>query len=99
MAANFQIHKSRKQRRLDVTLSGDFDGSSAAQLANVLERNRDRYATICIATDAVAGVNAFGCQVLRARLMGQEWAARQCRFIGRFAGPLGEQLPTAKKAA
>jgi anti-anti-sigma regulatory factor len=99
MAANFHIHKSRKQRRLDVTLSGDFDGSSAAQLANVLERNRDRYATICIVTDGIACVNAFGCQVLRARLMGHKWASRQCRFCGKFAGPLGEQLPTAKRAA
>jgi len=99
MAANFRIRKTRRTNRLDVTLSGHFDGSSAAHLANVLARNHHRYGIIHIDTDALVAVSGFARQVLRARLMGHAWAGHRCRFSGRWAQTLQEQLPTARSAA
>jgi hypothetical protein len=99
MAANFRIRKTRRRNRLEVALSGDFDGSSAAQLANVLERNRERYAVIRVLTDDVGQVVDFGCHVLRARMIGQPWAARQCRFAGKWAAVFQKQVPVNRKAA
>jgi len=99
MAANFRIRKTRRRNRLEVALSGDFDGSSAAHLANVLERNRQRYGVIHILTDGIGQVTPFGCQVFRARMAGQPWAGRLCRFAGKWAAALEEQLPATRRAA
>ncbi|MFH1984261.1 MAG: hypothetical protein ABIL58_20660 [Pseudomonadota bacterium] len=99
MAANFRIRKTRRPNRLEVALSGDFDGSSAAHLANVLERNRERYGVIRILTDGMGQVTTFGCQVFRGRMAGQVWAGRQCRFAGKWADALEEQIPAIRKAA
>ena len=99
MAANFRIRKTRRRNRLEVALSGDFDGSSAAQLANVLERNRERYAVIRVLTEDLGHVAGFGCQVLRARMIGQSWAGRLCRFTGKWAAVLQEQVPASRNAA
>lgn len=99
MAANFRIRKTRRRNRLEVALRGDFDGSSAAQLANVLARNHERYPLIQILTDDMGEVTAFGCQVLRVRMAGHGWAGRRCRFAGKWAAALQEQVPADRKAA
>jgi len=99
MAANFRVRKTRRPNRLEVALSGDFDGSSAAHLANVLERNRERYAMIRISTDGMGTVTAFGCQVFRARMAGRPWAGRLCRFTGKWAAMLEAQVPATRNAA
>ena len=68
MAGNFHISCSRKDSILNVNLKGDFDGTSAYELLNVLERNVNNTSTIFIQTNDLLNVYPFGKDLFQKKL-------------------------------
>ena len=86
MAPNFKISMHRYSNNLHVKLSGDFDGSSAWELFNILEKNAQRVARIIIHCNHLREVEPFGKAVFENRV----------RSLRRNHAPL---LFTGKKAS
>ena len=65
MAANFKIGIYRNNGSLYLKLSGDFDGTSAHELLNVLKNYSRHPSSIFIDTDLLICVNSFGREIFR----------------------------------
>jgi hypothetical protein len=64
MARNFNIYSFKTRDSLHLKLAGDFDGSSAHELINVLlDHSRDCF-DIFIDTDGLKSVHPFGIEVV-----------------------------------
>jgi hypothetical protein len=68
MAANFWISAHRNSDSLNIELIGDFDGTSACELLNVLEENCDGIAKVFINTSGLKDVYPFGRDTFRNNL-------------------------------
>ncbi len=60
MAANFRVSVFRKNATLYLKLMGDFDGSSAFDLLNVLEKNCQGIQSVFIHTNGLKNIYPFG---------------------------------------
>jgi len=60
MASNFQIFTSKNKGTLNIKLNGDFDGSSAHELLNVLKEHGSNFHHIHIDTDDLKTIFPFG---------------------------------------
>ncbi len=60
MALNFRILRHRSKDVLDLNLRGDFDGSSAKELINVLEDSQAGINRIIIDTNGLRNIHPFG---------------------------------------
>jgi hypothetical protein len=60
MAGNFRISVHRNSNSLDLKLIGDFDGTSACELLNVLEEKCNRVHTVLINTNGLREIYPFG---------------------------------------
>lgn len=60
MASNFKILIHRNSNNLDLKLMGDFDGSSAHQLINLIDRDNLGASEIFIHTNCLKEVIPFG---------------------------------------
>ena len=70
MAANFRITLQQDSENLHLRLDGDFDGSSAYELLNILEE-RCRFASRAfIHTNGLRHIHPFGSSVFRRNLCG-----------------------------
>ncbi len=63
MAANFKIRVYRNNGSLHLKLSGDFDGTSAHELLNVLEYHFREHSQIIIHTNNLTQLHSFGLQI------------------------------------
>ncbi len=63
MASNFKILRHRTDGNLYLNLAGDFDGSSAFELLNMLIENLDNTARVSINTSNLKKIHPFGLQV------------------------------------
>ena len=63
MAKNFHIFQHRTQDTLHMKLTGDFDGSSAFELINLLKDNLDSAKRIFIDTKNLKKIYPFGQEV------------------------------------
>jgi hypothetical protein len=63
MARNFNISIHRNSDSLHLKLKGDFDGSSACELINVLETNSYKTSKVFIHTSCLNKIHPFGRQV------------------------------------
>ena len=68
MASNFKILSHRNSDNLHLKLIGDFDGTSAHQLLNLLIKNSLTASKIFIHTDCVRSIVPFGRSVFRNNL-------------------------------
>ena len=68
MANNFKFQSSRIRDRIRLKLYGDFDGSSACELINVLKNNRNGSNQILIDTNNLNTIHPFGMDVFRRNL-------------------------------
>jgi anti-anti-sigma regulatory factor len=69
MAGNFNIDFTKTGDDVRLKLNGSFDGSSACELANLLNNgNLHDTSKIRVDTDALKDVHPFGLDVLRHRL-------------------------------
>ncbi len=63
MASTFIIFNNRTKNKLDLKLSGDFDGSSACELINTLKENSKKVAKIIVHTNSLSSLHPFGLEV------------------------------------
>ena len=60
MAVNFRITLHRSSDSLHLNLTGDFDGSSACELINILQENRNGIKKVYIHTNGIRHIYPFG---------------------------------------
>jgi anti-anti-sigma regulatory factor len=68
MGKNFKFLSDSTRGRISLKLYGDFDGSSACELINVLKSQRNGSNQIFIDTDNLNTINPFGMDVLKKNL-------------------------------
>lgn len=65
MSANFKIEYKQKNGDLHVNPSGDFDGSSACELINLLSDRYDGHGKVLIDTGGLRRLCPFGCSTFQ----------------------------------
>ena len=68
MSADFQINTRKSNGNIHVQLAGDFDGSSAWTLVNLLHEKHDGNGRIFINTDKLGEICPFGCSIFQNRI-------------------------------
>ena len=84
MASNFHILTHKTTDTLHIKLTGDFDGSSASELVNILVNNQNRYYQIFINTKELKNIEPFGLDVLQNKLSEIRGQAPDVIFIGQI---------------
>ena len=86
MASNFKILAHRNCTDLHIELTGDFDGSSAWQLLNMLKkRSKDVY-KIFVHTSNLKDIHSFGKDTFQNNLCDLNGGKIRLYFIGKNAG-------------
>ena len=88
MASNFKILSHRNSDNLHLKLIGDFDGTSAHQLLNLLIKNSLAASKIFIHTDCVRSIVPFGRSVFRNNLNQLKGKPARLVFTGERASEL-----------
>ncbi|MDM8522836.1 hypothetical protein QUF80_05630 [Desulfococcaceae bacterium HSG8] len=83
MASNFQILSYRKSGNLHLKLMGDFDGSSAHELINILETHCRYVFRVFIHTGSLRSVHPFGREVFRNNLSALNRQSGKLIFTGK----------------
>jgi len=65
MASNFRIFLHRNSNNLHLKLFGEFDGSSAHELINILKANQSKVGKFFIHTCSLSSIHPFGLGVFR----------------------------------
>lgn len=88
MAANFRINIYRNNSALHLNLIGDFDGTSAHELLNVLEKHLHDISKIFIHTDYLSHIHPFGRDVFRNKISVLDRRSARFEFTGENASQL-----------
>jgi stage II sporulation protein AA (anti-sigma F factor antagonist) len=85
MAKNFRaLSKGINSRSVRIQLQGDFDGTSAHELANILNTYDNNYPRVTIDTEGLKSINAFGLDVFIIRLKSMRRSYARIVFTGKF---------------
>ncbi len=68
MACNFRVSTQKNSENVHLQLIGDFDGISAHQLLDVLEKNCKNADKIFIHTNSLRRIHPFGCSIFHHHL-------------------------------
>jgi hypothetical protein len=82
MAGNFRVLLHRNSESLHLRLEGDFDGSSAHQLLQMLGENGHGVGKIFIHTNGLKEVHPFGAGVFQKNLNGLKAMKHDLIFTG-----------------
>ena len=82
MASNFRIISSRKQRTMELKLTGDFDGTSADELLYMLGKDTKGIKRVLVDTKNVRRVYDFGRNTFQKNLYRLKMLPLQLVFIG-----------------
>ena len=63
MASNFQLFHNQNRDNLHLHMHGDFDGTSAYELINVLKKRKKEYFAVFIDTNDISQIHTFGIDV------------------------------------
>jgi anti-anti-sigma regulatory factor len=88
MASNFKIAMHRNSENLHLKLIGDFDGTSAHELLNVLNKNCKGTSRVFIHTGSLKNIYDFGCNVFHKNLDLLNGRSVPLVFTGEKAGQL-----------
>ena len=88
MAKNHKIFVHRNSENIHMKLVGDFDGSLAYELLNLLKENCTAVPKIFIHTNCLRTVNSFGRQVFHKNFNHIDSQSTQLLFTGEFASQL-----------
>lgn len=91
MAANFKILIHRNSDSIHLKLVGDFDGSAARELINVIKKYSNKFGRIFIHTSGLKEVLEFGRSIFRSTFTANFGSADNLIFTG----ILGAQLAPA----
>jgi stage II sporulation protein AA (anti-sigma F factor antagonist) len=87
MAKNFRVlTKESSYQSLALQLFGDFDGTSACELFNVLKENVKNNSKVAIDTDGLKTIDSFGLSVLSSRMSRLNNTRADIEVTGRFSG-------------
>lgn len=69
MANNFRTQiENKSNNKVSISLFGDFDGTSACELADVVKEKIEKIKQIDIHTDGLKDIDRFGLNVFNARI-------------------------------
>jgi len=88
MAANFRISARRRKKILSLELIGDFDGSSACELLNVLKEKCNGVKKVVIHTSGLKDIYPFGQDTFQNNLYTLKDKRVSFVFKGKNAGQL-----------
>ena len=88
MANNFKIAMNRNGCNLQLNLVGDFDGSSAFELYNVLKENLDNTKHVFINIEHLKKIYPFGLRVFNLNFLKLRDHRARIDFIGENSGPI-----------
>ena len=91
MASNFKITSHRSENHLHLKLAGDFDGSSAWELLNLLRENFTGFHRIIIHTDCLNKVYPFGVHTFHQNLSSFRRNRIRLLFAGEKAGQISPE--------
>ena len=86
MASNFKISANKIGDNLHLRLSGEFDGSSAMKLMNMLKKCGKRHHSLIIHTSGLTGMNMFGEEVFRSNFSELNEISYRFTFTGGHSG-------------
>ena len=82
MASNFKIYTFKTKESLHLKLTGDFDGSSAHELINIIRDHAKGFYEIFIDTNDLKTIHPFGKAVFQKKLGSSDGLIRNLVFIG-----------------
>ena len=86
MAGNFNINVSQTSDSVCLKLSGEFDGSSACELLNLLNDGKFSGSTkILVDTEFLRHIHRFGLEILHSRLQEKKTKEIPLVFTGQFS--------------
>ncbi|MBI4774305.1 MAG: hypothetical protein HY788_09025 [Deltaproteobacteria bacterium] len=88
MASNFKILVHRNSDSLHLKLIGDFDGTSAHEVLNALDKNAHGVRKVYIHTSCLKEVSPFGRDVFRSRISAANGGLKNIQFTGEAAEEL-----------
>lgn len=83
MASNFHLFQNQNRDSLHIQLMGDFDGTSAYELINALEKQNQDYYTVFIDTNDLLQIHNFALDVFQKILGTVSRNKRNLVFIGK----------------
>ena len=92
MASNFRIFVHRNSDSLHLKLAGDFDGTSAFELFDMVKKNGPGLRKVFIHTSNLKAVHPFGLHVFEKSLSDLKGSSFQLLFTGEHAhkiAPIG----------
>ena len=90
MALNFKIVIQRNNGSLRLKLTGDFDGSSAFELINILKEHNGKVGKIVINTDGLSSIHPFGQGVFQKNCSISK-LSRGLTFTGKYGNTITPQ--------
>jgi hypothetical protein len=93
MASNFKISVHRNSENQHLKLSGDFDGSSAWQLLNMLKKISNNYRRVIVHTNSLTNIYAFGLNTFHQNF--RNLNVNQIRLL--FTGEHAKKISPEKK--
>ena len=90
MASNFRIFSHQNSKNLHLKLMGDFDGSSAYELINTLEKYHGNGGKVFIHTCALSSVHPFGLEVFQKNCSIKK-LSKSLRFTGEYGDTIASQ--------
>ncbi len=91
MATNFRISVHRNGENLHLKLIGDFDGTSAHELLNVLKRYCDRTSRVFVHTSGLRNIHPFGLSVFHNNLDVLNGKSIKFEFTGENASQIAPE--------
>lgn len=85
MSMNFTMNLKHENGRFHVSLAGDFDGTSAWELVNLLHEKCTEKGPVVIDTDHLKDISSFGCSIFKHRLNRNFLSNRKLFFQGQGA--------------
>ena len=82
MSSNFHVEFEKSDGNLHVRPSGDFDGSSAWELVNLLHEQYDGQGQVYIYTANLTALRPFGCSTFQCRLNRRHLPFERLHFKG-----------------
>jgi hypothetical protein len=91
MASNFKISSHQNGDNLHLQLIGDFDGTSARQLLNVLENSSNDVFKVIIHTNSLKSIYPFGRDTFRKNLSNMNRRSFRVLFTGENASEIAPE--------
>lgn len=95
MAKNFSIRSEEKNThsvRIQLRGDGDFDGTSAHELANMLDTYGASHPKVAIDTEGLKSINSFGLKVFIIRMKLMRKSCTGIVFTGRYKSRFVEEI-------